>query len=139
MAEPFTVGAYYTNEEIAAATGSAAQHALRYATGKRIVALCLNAWEHPNAPAEVWVGAGGMRDLDGRAAQWLVDQCAAEPGVGVPLFIKEVATQGGPRSWRYHGRYRVAGETRDAAALAALARRRKDPVVRILFLARVPD
>jgi hypothetical protein len=68
-----------------------------------------------------------------------VDQCAAEPQLGLPLFIKEVAAQGEGRAWRYHGRYRATGDTQDEAARAAVRSLRKAPVVRILYLERVAD
>ena len=51
MAEPFAVGAWYTNEEIAAALGGLGQNYLRFVAPRRVVAICLNAWEHPRAPA----------------------------------------------------------------------------------------
>jgi len=139
MVEPFVVGARYTNEALVAALGGESQNYVRFVAGKRVVALCLNAWEHPRAPAEVWVGAGGAWDRIAHSAQWLVDQCAAEPEAAVPLFIKDVAAQGGARSWWYHGRYRVLGDTQDEAALAAVRGQRKAPVVRILYLERVSD
>jgi len=139
MAEVFAVGACYTNEEIVAALGGETQNYVRFVTGKRVVALCLNAWDHPRAPTEVWVGTGGLRDRVGRSAQWLVDQCAAEPDQGTPLFIKEVAARGGERTWRYHGRYRVVGDTQDEGALEAVREQRKAPVVRILYLEPVSD
>src|SRR4051794_23174015 len=109
MAEPFAVGTCYTNEEIAAEVGSTQSNYIRFVAPKRVVALCLNAWEHPRAPAEIWVGRGGAWGRIGNSAQWLVDQCAAAPDASVPLFIKDVATQGGDRSWCYRGRYRVSG------------------------------
>src|SRR4051794_34603798 len=125
MAEPFTVGDCYTNEEITEELGGISLTYVRFVTPKRVVALCLNAWEHPRAPAEVWVGTGGAWNRVSRSAQWLVEQCAAEPGRGLPLFIKEVAASGGERSWCYHGLYRVTGDTTDEGALAAVRALRK--------------
>jgi hypothetical protein len=139
MAEPFAVGACYTNEEIAAELGAAHPNYIRFVSPKRVVALCLNAWEHPRAPEEVWVGSGGAWSRVSRSAQWLVDQCADEPQLGIPLFIKDVATSGKDRSWCYHGRYRVVGDTSDEAALAAVKELGKTPVVRILNLERISD
>src|SRR5436853_6478068 len=118
MAEPFAVGACYTNAEIAEALGTAHLNYIRFVAGKRVVALCLNAWEHPRAPAEVWVGGGGAWDRIRNSAQWLINQCAAAPGVAVPLFLKDVATQGGDRSRCHYGRYRVVEDTEGDGALA---------------------
>ncbi len=139
MAGQFAVGAYYTNQEITAALGGTIQNYLRHIPGQRIIAICLNPWEHPRAPDEIWVGAGGNRDLVGRSAQWLVEQCAGDPAAGVPLFIKDGGAHRGLRSWRYYGRYRVREDTRDEARVAALAGQRKDPVRRILYLEQVSE
>src|SRR5215212_7119847 len=110
MAEAFMVDACYTNEEITEGLGGIPLTYIRFVAPKRVVALCLNAWEHPRAPGEVWIGSGGPWNRVSRSAQWLVEQCEADPQLGLPLFIKGVAAQGGERSWCYHGRYRVSGD-----------------------------
>ncbi len=132
----FHMGEYYTNRDIVDTLHCDERAFLRSAKDRGIVAICLNTAENPDVPAEIWVGDGPGR---ARLASALLSECRHQTHKAVPLFVKDTAGEvAGANPWRYLGAFRAIGEERGTAALAT-RQRATEPVVRVLYLARVRD
>ncbi len=132
----FRVGERYTNRDIVDTLHCDERAFLRSAKDRGIVAICLNADENLALPDEVWVGAGAGRE---RLTSALLSECRHRPAKAMPLFAKEDIGEGvGATPWRYLGTFRAIGEERSVAALAT-RHREGEPIVRVLYLARVRD
>jgi hypothetical protein len=86
------IGSMYTREQISAIVGGGLQSFLPTKNGQ-VVCGCFQLAVNPDAPREVLVGAGPLRE---RVATWTVLQ--ENP---IPVFVKREVGE-----WEYMGRWR---------------------------------
>ncbi len=125
---PYEKNQTYQRNDVMDALGAENAHPL-YALHRagHVLALTVNRWQNPNAPAEILVGFGQNRET--LAASFIQHQPT------VPVFIKEDRTG---TQWHYAGTFKLKSHTADPAETHKRVQPPHIPsIYKILFLEEV--